>query len=121
MERTTLMLLLMAAYSLLSGVFDQAMYPGQPFPPTAIAHSLATLLLVFLWYRADMRRWNAAPSRWLDLGVILIAIIAIPAHLFRSRGWKRGALATLIALLWLIVLGVLSEGGRWTTYLVFQS
>jgi hypothetical protein len=46
-------------------------------------------------------------------GVIVAAIIALPIYFVRSRGWKRGALATLAALAVFGITLALGELGEW--------
>jgi CDP-diglyceride synthetase len=46
-------------------------------------------------------------------GVIAAAIIALPIYFVRTRGWKRGALTTLGALVVFGLTFVLGELGEW--------
>jgi hypothetical protein len=44
--------------------------------------------------------------------VIVVAIIALPLYFVRSRGWKRGGLATVAALLAVGISFALGELGK---------
>jgi Na+/H+ antiporter NhaD/arsenite permease-like protein len=46
-------------------------------------------------------------------GIVAVAIVALPVYFVRTRGWKRGAVATLLALAVFLVLLGLSELGEW--------
>jgi hypothetical protein len=46
-------------------------------------------------------------------GMLLVLAVALPIYFVRSRGWKRGAIATAIAIV-VALLGLgLGEAGEW--------
>jgi hypothetical protein len=49
-----------------------------------------------------------------NFGVIFLGVVGLPVYLFRSRGWKRGALASLGALGALLFVEALSYVGAKT-------
>ncbi len=84
----------MAATSFVSGMVDQYFYPGIDFPPSAMGWTLVSLFLVFAWYHLDASERGYRRSPWLNVGVIALAVVALPYYFFRSRGARHGALAT---------------------------
>jgi len=78
-----------------------------------MVETFAAMALVFWWYHVDKRVRDYRAGPLMNGGVILAAIIALPIYFVRSRGWQRGALATLAALaVFAITLG-LGELGEW--------
>ncbi|NCT69602.1 MAG: hypothetical protein GXC75_01530 [Xanthomonadaceae bacterium] len=53
MSAKSLILCLIGGVAFLFGAIDQYFYPGVAVPPTAIAFTLITVALIFLWYRFD--------------------------------------------------------------------
>ena len=105
-----------AAVSLLSGAIDQYFYPGQMWPPTSVGATLVLTFLVFLWYRLDSNQFGYRRSPWLNIGVIAVAIAALPYYFFRSRGFARGAMATGVMVLAVIGSLMLSAIGVYAVY-----
>jgi hypothetical protein len=68
-----------------------------------LAETFVAIALVYWWYHADKRARGYAAGPLMNAGVIVAAVIALPVYFVRSRGWKRGALATALAL---VALGV---------------
>jgi hypothetical protein len=74
----------------------------------------ATLLatgLVFGWYLVDSNRRGYPRTPLLSIAVVAVAFVAIPYYLFRSRGFKGGAIATGWAILIFIALELAIAGG----------
>ena len=107
--------------SFLSGAIDQYFYPGQPWPPTAVAFTVVGALLIFIWYRIDSAELNYKRSPWLNIAVVALAVVALPYYFFRSRGAKRGSIATIVLLASFILSGILSMGGMYATYYGLQA
>lgn len=78
------------------GAIAYALFPGQVFAPTSLALSIVALFLVFVWYRldSDSRAYRRSPL--LSVAVVGVTIFALPYYLFRTRGLRQGALATLV-------------------------
>ena len=121
MSSKTLVLVMLAAASLLSGVIDQYFYPGQELPPTALAFMVTAACLIFWWYRLDSSQLGYRRSPWLNIGVVALPIVALPYYFFRSRGAKRGAAYSFMTLVVLILLGVLSVAGAYAAYYGLQA
>jgi hypothetical protein len=78
-----------------------------------LATTIVSLPLIFWWYHVDKREHDYQAGPLMNGGVLAVAIVALPIYFVRTRGWKRGAVATLLALgVFAILLG-LSELGEW--------
>ena len=111
----------LAILSLISGAVDQYFYPGREFPPTAIAFTVVMVLLIFIWYRLDTEEVGYRRSTSLNTGVIALTIVALPYYFFRSRGAKKGFLATGLLLLVYIASVLLTMAGSYLAYYALQS
>ncbi len=110
----------LAVGSLVSGAADQYFYPGVQFPPTALAFAVIWVAMIFAWFRMDSIQVGYKRTPWLNVGVIALGIVALPYYFFRSRGARRGALATIAMLLAYVVSGALSVAGSYATYYGLQ-
>ena len=63
-----------------------------------IAGSFISLVPIYWWYHLDKEEHGYRAGRLLNVGVAGLAAIALPIYFIRSRGWKRGAVATGVAL-----------------------
>lgn len=78
-----------------------------------MTETFVAIALVFWWYHVDKRSRGYRAGPLMNGGVIAAAIIALPIYFVRSRGWRRGTLATLGALAVFGVTFVLGELGEW--------
>ena len=114
MQSKNIAIALLAALSFFSPFLEVLLTGGvEPLGKWEIAATLAALVLVFWWYHVDKaeRGYRAGPL--MNGGMLLVMVIALPVYLLRSRGWKRGAAATAIALVILAGLFLLEELGEW--------
>jgi hypothetical protein len=88
-----IVLLAITFASFVFGVIEQYCYPGVLFPPTMMASTLMSVVLIFAWYRFDAEEMAYKRSRWLNIGVVALGFLALPYYFFRSRGAKRGFIA----------------------------
>lgn len=97
--KTQTFILASLALGFLDGVTAYLLFPGQPFAPSSLLISIAALFLIFLWYRldSDSREFKRTPL--LSIAVVGVAFLALPYYLFRTRGFRQGALATLVVLI----------------------
>ena len=95
-------------------------YPEESFPPSDLWLSLVGAFLTFVWYRLDADELHYRRPIWLNFGVIAVNIIALPYYSFRSRGARRGALATLLYLLAILAWGALCVAGEYAVWYVTQ-
>lgn len=78
-----------------------------------IAETFVALALVFWWYHVDKRSRDYRAGPLMNGGVLAAAVIALPIYFVRTRGWKRGALATLAAAAFFGITLALGELGEW--------
>ena len=69
----------------------------EPLGNFALAEAAVSIVPIYWWYYLDKeeRAYRAGPL--LNGGVIAAAVIALPIYFVRSRGWKRGGIATAVA------------------------
>jgi hypothetical protein len=81
---------LLLAFTLLVGLIDahEVAHNGAHDADAAWWGVVSTLLFSFLcfyWYRLDGERRRFRRSRWLNVGIVMLAIVAVPYYLARSR------------------------------------
>jgi hypothetical protein len=59
--------------------------------------TLVAISLIFWWYHVDKRERGYQAGPLMNAGVVALSMVALPVYFIRSRGWKRGLLATLVA------------------------
>ena len=59
----------------------------------------AMISLIFLWYRIDADQHGFKRSIFMNVSIVMLAAIAVPYYLIRSRGWQHGQIAVLKAVL----------------------
>ena len=62
-----------------------------------IGETLVALALVFWWYHLDKAEHGYRAGPLMNGGMLLVMAVALPVYLVRSRGWKRGVVAALVA------------------------
>ena len=78
-----------------------------------LAATIVSIPLIFWWYHVDKREHDYQAGPLMNGGILAVAVVALPIYFVRTRGWKRGTVATLLALgIFAILLG-LSELGEW--------
>lgn len=105
---------------LIAGVLGQYFYPGAEFVPSDLWLMPVFVFLIFLWYRLDSNSLSFRRTRWLSLGIIAIAIVALPYYLFLSRGLKRGLVALGWAVLVFLISGAATVAGEYLVYYGLQ-
>ena len=84
----------------------------------AVLSTLIFSYLSFYWYRLDSEARLYRRSRWLSVGVVMLAIVAVPYYLVRSRpAGQRGAALLRLVGFWLLMIAAGVAGG--TVYLAF--
>ena len=68
-----------------------------PFSPFGITETFLSLLPIYWWYHTDKQERNYRAGPLMNVGVGLVAVIALPVYFVRTRGWKRGGITTAIA------------------------
>jgi hypothetical protein len=90
------------------GVASFLLYPGQPFAPSSLVMSVVALFFTFAWYRLDSESRAFKRTPLLSIAVVGVGIVALPYYLFRTRGLRQGAIATLIFIF--VVIGYSAMG-----------
>src|SRR5260370_187739 len=83
----------------------------EPFSKFGLAEALLSLPLIYWWYHVDKQQRNYQAGPLMNAGVVALTILALPVYFIRSRGWKRGATATALAALVLVITFPLAELG----------
>ena len=110
----TVALILLGVISLV-GPFVEMLLTGQveALSKFDLATTIVSIPLIFWWYHVDKREHGYQAGPLMNGGILAVAIVALPIYFVRTRGWKRGAVATLLALAVFLVLLGLSELGEW--------
>ena len=69
---------------------------------------LLFIIATYWWYVVDRRERGFPSGAWQNMGIFLFSLIGMPIYLFRSRGWLRGLIATIVSISAVIVFSVLS-------------
>jgi hypothetical protein len=85
----------------------------EPYGKWELAETLVALVLIFWWYHVDKAQYGYRAGPLMNGGMLLAAVIAMPIYFIRSRGWKHGAQATLVAAVVFGVLYGLGEAGEY--------
>lgn len=70
-----------------------------------VVSTLVFSFLCFYWYRLDSERRGFRRSRWLNVGVVMLAIVAVPYYLTRSRAQGEKGRALLGLAGFVVLLG----------------
>jgi len=111
-KRTALALLAVVSFL---GPFLEVLVTGgtEPYGKWELGETLLALALIFWWYHIDKAEHGYRAGPLMNGGMLLAAVIAMPIYFIRSRGWKRGAKATLIAAGVFAILYGLGEAGEY--------
>lgn len=121
MKRKHLIIVLYAMLAFAVGMAREYFYPGQAMSPVDLWTMPLSVFLVFWWYWLDTVQHAFRRSPWLNVGVVALSLIALPCYFFRSRGFRRGAIATGLFLLAVLASGVLTLIGQYATYYGVQN
>ncbi|HYR35702.1 MAG TPA: hypothetical protein VEQ87_15535 [Burkholderiales bacterium] len=77
-----------------------------------LAEIALSLVALFWWYHLDKADHHYRSGTLMNSGMLLLAAVAVPIYLIRSRGWKRGAIAVAVAAVYLAGTFVLSDLGE---------
>ena len=114
MESKTVVLVAIAVLSFISGAVVQ--YTHRRDSLLQPLFLLIGAFLIFLWYYRDTEERGFRRTPLLNIGVIAVAIVALPYYFFRSRGVKGGFFALGLFILVLIGSGVLTVTGQYATH-----
>lgn len=79
----------------------------------ALVQNLLSIPPIFWWYHVDktQKQYRAGPL--MNVGVVALAIIALPAYFIRSRGWRRGSVSILKGTVVFAAITLLGMLGEW--------
>src|SRR5436853_5998257 len=107
-------LLTMAALSFICPVIERAMTGHvELLSGYGLAETGITLIALFWWFHLDKAEHGYRAGKLMNAGMLVVAAIALPIYLIRSRGWQRGARAIAAALVFLGLTFGLGEAGEW--------
>ena len=84
-----------------------------PLGSFELGGTFVSVALIFWWYHADKRERNYEAGPFMNVGVVAASVLALPIYFVRSRGWKRGMLASALAAGVLGITFLLAEVGEW--------
>jgi hypothetical protein len=102
------------------GPFLEVLVTGgiDPLGKWELGETLVALVLIFWWYHVDKAEHGYRAGPLMNGGMLLAVVVAMPIYFIRSRGWKHGGRATLIAALVFAVLYGLGEAGEYLASLL---
>src|SRR3954447_12643446 len=107
-------LVTMAALSFICPAIERAMTGHvEMLSSYGLAETGLTLVALFWWFHLDKAEHGYRAGKLMNAGVLVMAAIALPIYFIRSRGWKRGGIAILVALVFLGATFALGEAGEW--------
>jgi len=97
------------------GPFLEILITGraEPLGKWELGETLVALVLIFWWYHLDKAEHGYRAGPLMNGGMLLAVVVALPVYFVRSRGWKRGVQATLVAGIVFGVLYGLGEAGEY--------
>jgi hypothetical protein len=84
------------------------------------ASIVLSLLLLFFWLHADGKETGYRRSRWLNVGIVMLAAVFVPYYLYRARPAGRRLRAFGFLLLFVFAWLLLNVVGALIGYFVFQ-
>jgi hypothetical protein len=84
----------------------------EAFSKFDLVESFISLPLIYWWYHTDKHQRDYKAGPLMNVGVVALTILALPVYFIRSRGWKRGSIAIVLAVLVLLGTFALSELGE---------
>jgi hypothetical protein len=113
MAPKTTALALLALVSL-AGPLIERWWTGrvEPLGTFDLADALVSIPLLFWWYHVDKRQCNYEAGPLMNVGIVAVSVLAFPVYFIRSRGWRRGSVATLFAAGFLAFTFALGELGE---------
>lgn len=88
-----------AVVSFVSGAHAASSGVTEVAGPIELGLVFAMISLIFLWYRIDADQHGFQRSVFMNVSIVMVAAIAVPYYLIRSRGWQHGQIAVLKAVL----------------------
>ena len=79
----------------------------------ALVQNLLSIPPIFWWYHVDKaeKQYRAGPL--MNVGVVALAVLALPVYFIRSRGWKRGSVSIVKGIVVVAAITLLGMLGEW--------
>jgi len=107
-------LIALAAISFVMPALERAMTGRVEMLSTyGLVETALSLIALFWWFHLDKAEQNYRAGKLMNAGVLILAAVALPIYFLRSRGWKRGGIAIVWAIVFLGVMFVLETAGEW--------
>ena len=107
-------LVALAAISFVMPALERAMTGRVEMLSTyGLVETALSLIALFWWFHLDKAEQNYRAGKLMNAGVLILAAVALPIYFLRSRGWKRGGIAIVWAVVFLGVMFVLETAGEW--------
>jgi hypothetical protein len=84
----------------------------ETFGTFGMVEMFVSVPIAFWWYHMDKQERNYRAGPLMNIGVVALAIVALPVYFIRSRGWRKGAVATAVAIGFVVGTFVLGELGE---------
>jgi len=96
--RKAQILMTFAAVSFLSGANPMIEMAAETARSIELGLLFLMVFLIFQWYRIDAEEHHYPRTMFLNFSIVLVAAVAVPYYLLRSRGWQRGQLSLMKAI-----------------------
>lgn len=109
-----ILLAVIALVAYLTGIGDILMKGSRYYTIYYLGTMIVYAVLGVSWYHADAARLGRPCSKLMDIAIVMVLALSIPVYLFRSRGLTKGALATILFILFLVSCVALNGLGEMT-------
>jgi hypothetical protein len=79
----------------------------------ALVQNLLSIPPIFWWYHVDKAQKGYRAGPLMNVGVVAVAILALPVYFIRSRGWKRGSFSIVKGIVVVAAITLLGMLGEW--------
>ncbi len=80
--------------------------------PYDVAGTLLSLVPLYWWYHLDKAEHGYRAGPLMNVGIGLVAVLALPVYLVRSRGWRKGRVAIAVGVAFTALLYALEWLGE---------
>jgi len=120
-NKKNIVLLALAIVAFINGATTQYFEPGVAFPKTDMWFIFAGVVLIYMWYHFDSEQIKYKRGALLNTAVVALGAVALPYYFFRSRGFKKGLMYTVMFALLVALSAALQTGGAYAVYYGIQS
>ena len=120
-NKKNIVLLVLAILAFINGATTQYLEPGVVFPKTDMWFMFAGIFFIYMWYYIDSEQVKYKRGALLNIAIVALGAVALPYYFFRSRGFKKGLIHTVIFFLLVALWVVLQTGGAYAVYYGIQS